>query len=258
MRLTTRSALALALLGLLAPLAPAHFNMLLPQSAAAKKGEPVTLLYQWGHPFEHQLFDAPPPDSVFALGPDGKRTDLRPALEKTEVAGEDRKVTAYRLHFTPQQRGDFTFVLTTPPIWMGEEELFFQDTVRVVVHVQAQEGWDAATGQGFEMVPLTRPYGLEAGMAYQAQAAANGKPAAGVLVEVERYNPTPPKQLPPDEQITRTAKTDPNGVVTGTLTGPGWWCLTAQRDGGSREHDGKSYPVLSRSTLWVYVDAKDR
>jgi cobalt/nickel transport protein len=256
MRLATRSALALAFLALLAPLARAHFNMLLPQAAAARKGEPVTLLYQWGHPFEHQLFDAPAPDGVFVLGPDGKRTDLHAALEKTEVPGEDHKVTAYRLRFTPQQRGDFTFVLTAPPIWMEEEELFFQDTVRVVVHVQAQEGWDAATGQGFEMVPLTRPYGLQPGMAFQAQATANGKPAGGVLVEVERYNPTPPKELPPDEQITRTGKTDPNGVVTGTLTDPGWWCLTAQRDGGTRPRDGKAYPVLGRSTLWVFVDEK--
>jgi cobalt/nickel transport protein len=253
MRAFLRSILALLLL---APAAPAHFNMLLPEAAYARKGEAVTLLYQWGHPFEHQLFDAPPPRAVFVLAPDGKRTDLAPSLEKVTVPGEGKKVAAYRLRFTPPQRGDFVFVLETPPIWMAEEEEFFQDTVKVVLHVQAQNGWDAAARQRFELLPLTRPYGLQAGMVFQAQALADGKPLAGALTEIERYNPTPPKELPPDEQITHTVRTDPNGVATGTLTGPGWWCLTAQHNGGTREHDGKAYPVRRRGTLWVFVDEK--
>ena len=50
---------------------------------------------------------------------------------------------------------------------------------------------------------------------------------ARALVEIERYNAVVPKELPPDEQITRTAKTDPNGIFTCTLTEPGWWCLAA-------------------------------
>ena len=53
--------------------------------------------------------------------------------------------------------------------------------------------------------------------------------------------------------MTRLVKTDPNGVATCTLTDTGWWCLTARRDGGQREHEGKMYPVLQRSTLWVHV-----
>ena len=61
------------------------------------------------------------------------------------LPGEGKKVTAYRLRFTPPQRGDFVFVLETPPIWMEEEEEFFQDTVKVVLHVKTQNGWDAPT-----------------------------------------------------------------------------------------------------------------
>jgi cobalt/nickel transport protein len=234
MNRSTRPLLALALVGMLARAAGAHFNMLLPDKASVGKA-PVTIVYQWGHPFEHQLFDAPAPQSVSVLAPDGKKTALAGMLKEIKVPGEDRKVR---------------------PIWMGEEEQFFQDAVKVVLHVQAQGGWDAAAGQDFELVPLTRPYGLEPGMVFQAQALAGGKPLAGALVEVERYNAAPPKELPPDEHITRTARTDPNGVVTCTLTDPGWWCVTAERDGGTRQHDGKAYPVRQRSTLWVFVDEK--
>ena len=175
---------------------------------------------------------------------------------KETYAGKDKKVKGYRLRFTPAARGDYVFLLQTPPIWMDEEKEFYQDTVKVVLHVQAQKGWDAALASGFELVPLTRPYGLQPGMVFQAQALVEGKPLPGSLVEIEHYNAVAPKQLPPDEQITRTAKTDPNGVVTCTLTEPGWWCITAQRDGGKKEHNGKAYPVRQRATLWVHVDAK--
>src|SRR5262249_29727277 len=164
----------LALFGFLVPAAGAHYNGLLPAAASAKKGEPVAFLYQWGHPFEHQMFEAPTPQSLKVLAPDGKTADLGKTLEKVTLAGtEGKKVSGYRFHFTPEQRGDYVFVLTTPPIWMAEEEEFFQDTVKVALHVQAQKGWDT-TGDGFELVPLTRPYGLQAGMAFQAQARRGG------------------------------------------------------------------------------------
>jgi cobalt/nickel transport protein len=256
MRFSLPPLVALLVAGLGGAPAAAHYNMLLPQAAAVKKGQAVTLLYQWGHPFEHQLFDAPLPRGVLVLAPDGKKTDVSKSLEKiTLPAPGSKKVTAYRLRFTPRQRGDFVFILNTDPIWMEAEKEFFQDTVKVVLHVEDQEGWDAEAGQGFEMVPLTRPYGLEPLMVFQAQVKA-GKPVAGTLVEIERYNQTPPKELPPDEHMTRTAKTDPNGVVTYTLTDAGWWSLTAQRPGGKMKHKGKDYPIRRRTTLWVWVDKK--
>lgn len=249
--------LALASIPLLSEAARAHYHMLLPQTPSAKLGKPVVIDYQWGHPFEHQLFDAPGPQRLTAVAPDGKKSDLTKDLEKVKVPGTDSKpVTAYRCRLTPRQRGDYVLLLNSPPIFMKGERVFFQDTVKVVLHVEDQEGWDAAAGRPFELVPLTRPYGLEPGMVFQAQVLADGKPVPRTLVEIERYNASPPRQLPPDEQMTRTAKTDPNGVVTSTLTDAGWWCLTAQRDGGKREYQGKTYPVRKRTTFWVFVDER--
>jgi hypothetical protein len=49
----------------------AHFNMLLPDKASVRKDEPVILTYQWGHPFEHQLFDAPSAEKLTVIAPDG-------------------------------------------------------------------------------------------------------------------------------------------------------------------------------------------
>jgi cobalt/nickel transport protein len=243
--------LTLLVLAALADPAGAHFSMLLPSAPVGRKGEPVTLTCQWGHPFEHQLFDALPPVSLTARRPDGKQSDLTTNLEKIEVTAGEGKVAAYRVRFTPELRGDYVFVLRMPPVWMEEDGEFLEDTVQVVLHVQAQKGWDAA-GPDVPWQPLTRPYGLPLGVAFQARLA--DRP--GILVEVERYNPKPPASLPPDEQITRTARTDPNGVVTATLSEPGWWCLAAAVGDGNRQRDGKTYPVRRRSILWVYVDEK--
>jgi uncharacterized GH25 family protein len=236
--------------------------MLLPQSASAKKGETITITYQWGHPFEHQLFDAPQPESLLVLLPDGKRVELTDKLIKTTRKTGDKEATAYQLRFTPQERGDHVFILRTPPIWMEEDGEFLQDTIKMVLHVQAQKGWDAVLGD-FELVPLTRPYGLRQGMVFQVEAlparsVSDGRPRLDGLVEIERYNAAPPKKLPPDEEITRTVRLDANGVATTTLDEAGWWCLTVARPQGTRMRDGKSYPLRQRATLWVFVDEAAR
>jgi cobalt/nickel transport protein len=250
--------LAVALLCLSKEPAAAHFNMLLLDKASMKKGDEVTLTYQWGHPYEHQLFDAPKPENLLVLAPDGKKTDLTKNLTKVDLAGNDNKaVSAYRVVFKAEQRGDYVFVLKTPPIWMEEEKEYLQDTVKVVLHVQTQKGWDSCGHEGLEIKPLTRPYGLQAGMVFQAEVRGPDKKGIeGLLVEVERYNPKPPSILPPDEQITRSAKTDASGVFTCTLTDPGWWCIAAAREGVSMERQGKKYPLRQRAIHWVFVDEK--
>ena len=241
-------------LALAAP-AAAHYHMLLPQSASGLSEQSATFLIQWGHPFEHQLFDAQAPESIIVFAPDGKQTIVAKNIQKVPVGGDGGKdVTAYQFAFTPMQRGDHTVVVTTPLMWLEHERMFLQDTIKVVYQVQTQKGWDAATGGPFEVVPLTRPYGLQPGMVFQGQALVAGKPLAGAMVEVERYNSTRPKEFPSEAQITRCVKTDPNGVLTCTLTDAGWWCVTAERDGGKRERDGKMYPVRQRATFWVFVD----
>jgi cobalt/nickel transport protein len=233
--------------------AVAHYQIFLPDKASARKGETVTLTYRWGHPFEHQLFDAPAPKAVWVIAPDGKRTDLTSTLEKTTEPAGTGQATVYRLRFTPTSRGDYVFGMTAAPIWMEEDQEFLDDVVEVVLHVQAQKGWEQGTGAPLELTPLTRPYGLKAPTSFQVQARADGKAVAGALVEIERYNPTPPAHLPADEEITATARSDPNGCCIATLPEAGWWCLTVITDGGTRAREGKNYPVRRRATLWVFV-----
>jgi cobalt/nickel transport protein len=261
-----RCAIALFLLFMTAATGHAHYNMLLPETHFTKKGDKVTFIYQWGHPFEHELFDAPPPKSLIVLSPDGKQHDLTKTMEKIQIPGSDKKmVNAYRFAFTPEQRGDYTFMLTTPPIFLGEPEEWVQDVVKVVLHVSVQKAWDADSGRQFKIIPITRPYGLLPGMVFQAQAfqdqirgivSENALPLGNAVVEYERYNPAPPKDLPIDELITFKTKTDNQGIVTVSFPQSGWWSLTTQRDAGTHENTGKKYPLRQRITLWLHVDEK--
>jgi cobalt/nickel transport protein len=240
--------------------ASAHYNMLLPQTPMAMKGDKVAFVYQFGHPFEHELFDSPQPTRVEATLPDGKQVDLSASLEKFKKPGADGKeVTAFRFTFAPEQRGDHWFVLHTPPIWMEESKEFYQDIVQVVLHVQTQKGWDTPPLEPFRMVPLTRPYGLVPGMVFQGRVSRPKEDLKGVrpksMVEIERYNPQRPKELPPDELITFKTITH-DGVFTCTLTEPGWWCMTTERDAGKQAREGKLFPLRQRATLWVHVDAR--
>src|ERR1051325_3734647 len=93
--------LALLLLACGATVSTAHYNMLLPDKAWAKKGDKVTFTYQFGHPYEHELFDAPRPVGLVVLLPNGKKEtlDVDKTLTKIELPGvEGKKVTAWRFH----------------------------------------------------------------------------------------------------------------------------------------------------------------
>jgi len=262
--------------------ASAHFHLLIPERSGAKQGHKVVFTYAFGHPYEHEMFDTEPPAAAVVLTPNGKTVELGKALEKIAIAGrEGKEVTAFRFTYQPTERGDHVFLFTSPAVWMPEEKHFLEDRTKVILHVETQNGWDREVApnkpdpvepaeQSSEILPLTRPYGLSPGMAFRVevtglrvwkypgrprQSANVELPMHRALVEVERYNSAPPKELPADEQITRTARTDALGTATVTLTSSGWWCIVALKNAGRmQDRGGEQHPVIQRATLWVHVD----
>jgi uncharacterized GH25 family protein len=253
-----RSLLVLAALSF-APLdANGHYHMLLPDKSSVKVDEQVSIAYQFGHPFEAELFDAEKPKFAKAYAPDLTSTDLTDSFEKVVVDSTDKKkIVTYRCKYTPKVRGDHVILVQSPPIYLEDQKLFIQDTVRVTLHVQSEKGWNYSYSDKlpFVFVPMTRPYGLRAGTVFQA------KTTFGVhRVEVEKYNAVPPRELPPEEFVTSSLMTDDRGVATCTLPETGWWVLTAE-DGGRAmelpptiERDGKKVRLIRRASLWVNVE----
>jgi uncharacterized GH25 family protein len=234
-----------------ASLADAHYHMLLPGKHSVKANEEVTFTYQFGHPFEHELFDTAEPEAVYVVHPDGTKEDIKKALKRVAADGpEGKKVTGYTFAFTPPKRGDYVVVAVSPEVKTDGKPI--RDVAKVVLHVQTQNGWDndalAADAFPFDVHPLTRPYGLTPGTAFHVDVLdADGKPVRKAAVEVERYNAAPPKELPADEVVTRTHRTSRTGTAVVTLGEAGWWAVTAVKEDDKTEH---------RVTLWVYVGEK--
>lgn len=237
---------AAALAMLAAADAEAHFTTMIPRAAAFARGTEAVVDVFWGHPYEHVVFKTLPPEKLEAVDPRGRRAPL-----EAQPAGD-----ALRFAYTPRRRGDHLLLLTGPRYWLEEERELVQDHVKLVLHVTTQEGWDRVAGERMEIVPLTRPYGLEAGFVFQGQVLYEGKPLAGAPVEIEQYleKAPRPEDLPDDAMVTRAARTDPNGVVTFTLDEPGWWVIAASAPARTVLRNGKQVPLVERALFWVRVE----
>lgn len=241
------------------PAAWGHFGILVPEQPTARRGERVELRYSTGHPFECELADTPAPNKVQVILPDGKtRAEVKVEPRQVEDSGGG-KVTVQVLTFTPAERGDHWVVVTGPLHFDEHAGGFVQDELKVLVRVQAQRGWDHPTQQAVELLPLTRPYGLKPGFAFKARALMHGKPLADTQVEIEKLNPTPPAEIPDDDAlVTQVARTDSHGYVVCTLDESGWWGLMITTQDGSKDREGKTWPVLRRGILWVHVEDVNR
>ncbi len=253
----------LALLFSLTSSSLAHYNMLLPDKSSVEKAEKITLTYQYGHPFEHELSDAPRPLAISVIDPGKAVTaiDVK-AMKPTKKMGADGKpVDVWQFSFTPMIRGDHTFVLQTPTI--KHDDKATKDIVRVAVHAQTQNGWDNPSrvfDKGLDILPYTRPYGLLPGMIFKGRVVRLPFPddakakdinvVDGLPIEFEKYNETPPKKLPTDELITFKAKADARGFFAVAFPEAGWWGVTATAARGFGDD------VVRHTTTWIHVDEK--
>ncbi len=236
--------LALALIAASARSAEAHFPILIADRPWAKKGDAVRIDYAFGHPFEAAHVDVARPAKVGVRTPSGKTIALDDGLSEATIGSGDAKATAWQLEYRPEERGDHVLHLEAAP--REHEGRAVVDHVKLILHVQAQRGWDAVVGHPVELVPLTRPYGIPVGASFRARVLVHGKPLGGLDVAVEARNAIAPDPLPPDELITRIEKTDDLGVFATTLDRPGWWLLAV---------DHESEGTHTRGCLWVHVGA---
>ncbi|MFO7958548.1 MAG: DUF4198 domain-containing protein [Candidatus Brocadiia bacterium] len=255
---------AVIVLALAAATASAHFYTYWPDSpnGYGQLGREVQWECFWGHPYEKIIFDTAEPEAFAAL-PDGERQDLTVTPVKREDPATGEMRSTFTFSHVPEQLGDAWIVVAAPPILVEEEGEFVQDYVKQCLHVMVEKGWDRPVGLPIEIVPLTRPYGLEPGFVFKGRLLLDGEPLADAHVEIEQMNAfyVGEEDLPRDQfgmedvpMITRTARTDANGYVTCTLDEPGWWIVCASTESGTLEAEGEQLPRVLRGGLWVHVE----
>lgn len=219
-----------------AGIANAHFTMVFPDKTLRPTaddfmvdlGETKTLWILWGHPYEHIIFDCPKP-AIWVRGPEGKTEKLSP--HKITVEGK----RVWEVSFTAEKRGDYIVYVD---LQAKEHETF--DHLKTIIHCDGEvwKGWNASTGQKAEIIPYTRPYGLEEGFVFSGRAIYKGKVMKDRIVEIEKYHPKniaekivaeAEKKFQPNPSCmyTRVTTTNNNGEFCFTLDESGIWYIAA-------------------------------
>ncbi|MEF8941656.1 MAG: DUF4198 domain-containing protein [Desulfohalobiaceae bacterium] len=244
--------LAVLLLFCLAPVnAWAHFGTAIPSPAILDQDTRQTeITFSFIHPFEQHGMDLAKPEQVFAVNmASGKKQDITSGLEETQLLGHK----AWSATYQPRRPGAYAVVMEPKPYWEPAENLFIKHWTKTYLGAFGDaRGWDEPVGLETEIVPLTRPFGLYAGNAFQGRVLMNGEPVPGAEVEVEYYNEGGKADAPNEHMVTQVVKADENGVFTYVPPRSGWWGFSALNEAGyTLEHEGEEKAVELGAVLWV-------
>ncbi|MDE5878614.1 MAG: DUF4198 domain-containing protein, partial [Desulfovibrio sp.] len=184
-------------------------------------------------------------------GAQPERRDLLGDVE--EIRYLDQK--AWGANVALDKPGLYQFILEGRPWWDEERQIFLrhQATLALPVH-GVDRGWSEPTGQSFEIVPLTRPFGLSAPALFSGRVLLDGKALAGVKVRMLRIN-ADGAAAPSPWHEDMAAISNAEGEFSFLLAQPGWWCCEAITDGSPlKGPDGELKPVERAALFWLFVD----
>lgn len=230
--------------------------------ASAAQPEEVDILLSMMRPFLHagvevdmpQLFAVLRHDADPAAEQGGTQPERRDLLgDVEEIRYLDHK--AWGANVALDKPGLYQFIVEGRPWWDEERQTFLrhQATMALPVH-GVDRGWNEAAGQSFEIVPLTRPFGLSAPALFSGRVLLDGKPLADAKVRMVRINSDGAAAPAPwHEDLAGVSNSD--GEFSFLLSQPGWWCCEALTTGPPlKGPDGELKPVERGALFWLFVD----
>ncbi|MBO4313300.1 MAG: DUF4198 domain-containing protein [Desulfovibrio sp.] len=240
-----------------------------PEAEAAKKPEQIDqeidVLMSLMRPADRtaEAMDMPQLFAVLRFDADTPVRDGTPQPERRDLLGDVEEILymdkkAWGANVALEHPGLHHFILETRPRWNEAEGIFIQNFVKTIVPVYGvEDGWHEAAGQHFEIVPLTRPFGLTSPSVFSARALLDGKAAANVPVVMSRINTDGQKFLTPWHREL-AARTDAAGQFSFVLNRPGWWCCEAMTEGSPlKGPDGQPRRLRMSALFWLYVDGTE-
>lgn len=239
---------------------PARAQGAVPETSA--EPEEVDILLSMMRPFLHagvevdmpQLFavlrhDADPAADLGGAEPE--RRDLLGDVE--EIRYLDEK--AWGANVALDKPGLYQFIIEGRPWWDEERQTFLRHQATMVLPVHGVDrGWNEPAGQGFEIVPLSRPFGLSAPALFSGRVLLDGKPLADAQVRMVRIN-TDGAAAPTPWHQELAGVSNAAGEFSFLLAQPGWWCCKAMTEGPPlKGPDGELKPVERGALFWLFVD----
>lgn len=231
----------LALLFLTSGFLYSHFLTLIPTTDYTSESK-ISLDASFIHPFEQTGMTMEKPEGIYV---NNKNNALK--LKESSKFGKLSWESEYEFN----KPGLYQFFVVPKPYFEPSEGKFISHVPKIYVSAYGYEdGWDEPLGLKYEILPITRPFGLYKGNMFQGQVLHNGKPASNVEVEVELFNEFGLK-APSDAHITQVIKTDKNGVFSFVMNHKGWWGFAALIEEGEKKHENKNYPIENGALLWI-------
>lgn len=181
------------------------------------------------------------------------RKDLLGDVE--EIRYLDKK--AWGANVALPEPGLYQFIMESKPFWDEKKNKYFQQSAKLYLPVLSNgSGWDKAVSQDLEIVPLTRPYGLQNPAFFSARLVKNGKAVEDTPVYAGRLNVN--KKSSPSRWLEQMeSRTDQAGIFSFVLNESGWWYCEATVQGEPlKGTDGEMKEVRKSAIIWLYVEKK--
>lgn len=246
----------------------------------------LSLLLGIIEPFSGQAVPMQSPQALTAMRVSTEHGER--VIERTEYLSVIEEVMAWgrpawRAVVALPLAGVWHFVLQTKAEWRPELDRFVQYVSKVQVPAfGASEGWESPLGLPFEILPLSRPFGLSAGMSFTGRVMQNGKPLADTTVDAAWLNtavrPAVQPMSTPEEkaramrkprngrqvsrkivpsspyQAVQQLRTGSDGIFTFTCPKAGWWAFAASAGGDPlQDPAGNQKPLEIKTVFWVYL-----
>ncbi|MBE0529964.1 MAG: DUF4198 domain-containing protein [Rhodospirillales bacterium] len=238
----------------------AHFQLVYTPVVNLENPETLPFKLVFTHPFENgHAMDMGKPES-FSYSFKGERTDLTNALKPITWHGASNASKAFEAEVKIQRNGDYIFVLVPEPYFEGSEGIYIQQITKSFVNKGGvPTGWEQPVGLPTEIVPLNKPYNLLTGSTFSGVLLSDGKPAAGVEIEIEYMAALPDMKANKPGEVTAqpassalVAITDERGVFTFGIPKAGFWGFAALGSGPVKEHKGKE--LSQDAVIWIYAE----
>ena len=238
------------------------------QAAAQAPDEPqineeLDVLITMMRPFQYEglVMDMP---QMFAVLRYDSTTPIKDGVaqpERRDLLGDLEEIRylnqkAWGANVALTKPGLYQFIIEGRPWWDAAHGRYLQHYVKTTLPVYGVErGWSLPVGQRFEIVPLSRPFGLTAPAIFSGTVLMDGKPLAAASVRMARIN-TEKRTVPTSWHEDIAARTNSKGEFSFVLNQPGWWCCMASIPGDPlKGPDGQPKPLQMGAMFWLYVDS---
>ncbi len=207
------------------------------------------------------LYDLKPPLKSFLIDPDGNKTKLTLFRKLLFDEALNMERIGYKINFIPRKKGDYVLCIQGN-YYLNPQYKVVQQFAKAYFHVEIEKGWHNTCGFPLEIVPYTRPYGIEEGGILWGKVLYYGKALENGTVKAELLSPNfiPWQRLPRDAEgevnypiLRKEVKLSQDGDFVINFEKPGWWVIYTAMPRGLKTYGNQKYPFFLRSLLWIYV-----